>query len=151
MRFKRRNVEALADLVCGNLGSYDPAAGEDPKYFPYRSSSYITEFFQELDTDWAHDGSTRHRWVGDVLESMLSEPHDGPTHPPEVFCRLVDQLMSPADATNEGPDRPKALAHLIRYWSKKASRPSSAKIGTAISDTWARTPSPCLRRIPTAR
>lgn len=112
MKFKRRNVEALANLVCGNHGSHDPAAGEDPKYFPYRSSSCITEFFQELDTDWAHDGSTRHRWVGDVLDSMLSEPHDGPTHPPEGFCRLVDQLMSPADATNEGPDRPKALAHL---------------------------------------
>ena len=51
MKFKRRNVEALADLVCGNPGSYDPAAGEEPKYFPYRSSSYITEFFKELDTD----------------------------------------------------------------------------------------------------
>jgi hypothetical protein len=34
---------------------------------------YITEFFQELDTDWTHDGSTRHRWVADVLESMLAE------------------------------------------------------------------------------
>jgi hypothetical protein len=112
MKFKRRNVETLADLVCGNPGSYDPAAGEEPKYFPYRSSSYITEFFKELDTDWMHDGTTRHRWVGDVLDSMLSEPHDGPTHPPEIFCRLVDQLMSPADATNEGPDRPKALAQL---------------------------------------
>jgi len=35
---------------------------------------YITEFFQELDTDWTHDGSTPHRWVADVLDSMLGEP-----------------------------------------------------------------------------
>jgi hypothetical protein len=42
MKFKRRNVEALAYLVCGNPGSYDPAAGEEPKYFLYRSSSYTT-------------------------------------------------------------------------------------------------------------
>ncbi len=71
MKFRRRNSEALADLVCGNLGSYDPTPGEEPKYFPYRSSSYITEFFQELETEWTHDGSTRHRWVADVLDSML--------------------------------------------------------------------------------
>ncbi len=112
MKFKRRNVEALADLVCGNLGADHPAPGEQPRYFPYRSSMYLTEFFQELDTDWRHDGSTRHRWVADVLDSMLAEPHDGPTHPPEIFCRLVDQLMSPSDATGEGPDRQIALEQL---------------------------------------
>jgi len=41
MKFRRRNSEALADLICGNLGSHDPAPGEAPKYFPYRSSMYI--------------------------------------------------------------------------------------------------------------
>ncbi|GAA2268992.1 hypothetical protein GCM10009853_023060 [Glycomyces scopariae] len=88
------------------------APSEAPSYFPYRSSMYITEFFQELETDWVHDGSTRHRWVADVLDSMLSEPHDGPTHPPEIFCRLIDQLMSPADAMNEDANRANALAQL---------------------------------------
>lgn len=112
MKFRRRNSEGLADLVCGNLGSDDAAFGAAPKYFPYRSSSYITTFFQELDTDWTHDGSTRHRWVADVLDSMLGEPHDGPTHPPEIFCRLIDHLMSPSDATNEGPERTNALQQL---------------------------------------
>jgi hypothetical protein len=109
VKFRRRNLEDLADLICGNLGADSPKEGEQPKYFPYRSSSYITRFFDELDTDWVHDGSTRHRWVADVLESMLAEPHDGPTRPPEVFCRLIDHLMSPADALNEGSDRPNAL------------------------------------------
>jgi hypothetical protein len=109
MRFRRRNLEALGELICGNPGSVDPTPGEEPKYFPYRSSSYITEFFQEMDTEWTHDGSTRHRWVADVLEAMLAEPHDGPTRPPEIFCRLIDHLMSPSEAMNEGPDRPNAL------------------------------------------
>lgn len=40
---------------------------------------------------------------------MLNEPHDGPTHPPDVFCRVVDYLMSPSDALNESPDRSNAL------------------------------------------
>lgn len=109
MKFKRRNSEFLADLLCGNIGTDDPGPDDEPKYFPYRSSSYITEFFTDLGTDWIHDGTTRHRWVADVLDAMLAEPHDGPTHPPEIFCHLIDQLMDPRDAHNESADRTNAL------------------------------------------
>jgi hypothetical protein len=112
MKFKRRNTEALGDLICGNQVSAPPGTGETPAYFLYRSSMYITEFFQDLDTDWRHDGSTRNRWVADVLEAMLAEPHDGPTHPPESFCRVIDYLMSPGDALNEVPQRQNALGQL---------------------------------------
>lgn len=112
MKFKRRNLEALGALIVGNVGRDDAENEDEARYFPYRSSTYITEFFQELDTDYEHDGSTRHRWVADVLEEVLAEPHDGPTRPPDTFCRLIDQLMSPADRLNEGPDRPRALAQL---------------------------------------
>ena len=112
MKFKRRNLEALGSLIVGNVGRDDAQSEEEARYFPYRSSSYITEFFQELDTEYQHDGSTRHRWVADVLELMLAEPHEGPTRPPDIFCRLIDQLMSPSDRFNEGPDRPHALAQL---------------------------------------
>lgn len=119
MRFRRHNLEDLADLICGNLGSDSPEEGEEPRYFRYRSSSYITRFFQELDTDWVHDGSTRHRWVADVLEAILAQPHNGPTQPPEVFCRLIDHLMSPAEAHNEGPERPHALHMLNEVLEKE--------------------------------
>lgn len=112
MKFKRRNLEALGDLVCGNLGSEGPTFGESPKYFPYRSSMYITEFFEDMGTGYVHDGTTRNRWVAGVIEAMLDEPHDGPAHPPEIFCRLIDHLMSPSDATNEGADRSNALRQL---------------------------------------
>src|SRR4051812_16870791 len=112
MKFKRRNLHALGDLICGNLGSDNPGLDEEPTYFPYRSSSRISEFFADLGTEWRHDGSTRNRWVADVLERMLAEPHDGPAHPPEQFCWVIDYLMSPSDATNEGPDRSNALRQL---------------------------------------
>lgn len=108
MKFRRRTLENLGGLVCGNLGSNEPGA-QDLPYFPYRSSMYLTEFFQDIDTDWVHDGSTRHRWVADVLEQMLAEPHDGPTRPPETFCRVIDRLMERREALNEGPDRPRAF------------------------------------------
>lgn len=119
MKFKRRNAAALADLVCGNPGSDNPEVGETPKYFPYRSSSNITEFFAELDTDWEHDGSTRRWWVADVIEAILDEPHDGPGHPPPTFCRLIDQLMDPRDAINEGAERPYALEQLNKVLTRE--------------------------------
>jgi len=119
VKFRRKNLDTLGDLICGNLGSDEPGSSAGPKYFPYRSSMYITEFFADLDTDWIHDGSTRHRWVGDVLEAMLAEPHDGPTHPPEIFCRVIDHLMEPVDALNEGTARPKALEQLNAVLAKE--------------------------------
>ena len=48
------------------------------QYFPYRSSLYITELFQDLGTDHVRYGSTRHRWVAEVIETMLNEPTRGP-------------------------------------------------------------------------
>ncbi|WP_055630955.1 hypothetical protein [Streptomyces hirsutus] len=90
MKFRKRRLESLGDLVCGNLGSDGPGSSSEPKYFLYRSSMYITEFFAELGTDWVQDSLPRHRWVADVLETMLAEPRDGPAQPPESFCRLID-------------------------------------------------------------
>lgn len=51
MKFKPRNLRAIAEMIIG-----------DAEYFPYRSSSYITRFFEECDLDFAHDGSTRWSW-----------------------------------------------------------------------------------------
>jgi len=44
-------------MICGNSGPDVPA------YFSYRSSSYLTEFFRDIDIEYQHDGSTRQRWV----------------------------------------------------------------------------------------
>jgi hypothetical protein len=151
VRFKRRNLEALGNLICGNLGSDDPNADGEPSYFPYRSSMYITEFFRELDTDWTHDRSTRHRWVADVLESMLAEPHDGPAHPPENFCRVIDHLMSPGDATNEALIAGTRFGSSTRCSPRKASRPFEGRTSTATCGTLAPKRSPCWRRIRTGR
>jgi hypothetical protein len=96
MKFRRRNSENLADLICGNLGSSDPGPDQQPPYFPYRSSSYITEFFAGLETSWVHDGSTRHRWVADVIDSMLDEPHDGPGSPAREFLPPHRSTHGPA-------------------------------------------------------
>jgi hypothetical protein len=105
MQFKRRSLMQLADLICGN-------AHVETSNFIYRSSSYLTEFFQDCDTDYVHDGSTRQRWVADVLEKILSEPHPNAQTPPDTFGRVIQILMDQGDALNEPPTRHGALAAL---------------------------------------
>jgi hypothetical protein len=98
MKWRERTLDEIADMICGN--------GEpDQTFFLYRSSSYITRFFRDADTDYAHDGSTRGRWVALTLAEVLNEPHPNAQTPPETFCRIVRVLMDPADARNEGPER----------------------------------------------
>jgi hypothetical protein len=61
MVFKQRTLTQIADMICGN-------SKEDVEsFFRYRSSSFLTEFFRDCDTDYEHDGSTRNRWVAEVL------------------------------------------------------------------------------------
>ena len=90
-------------MICGN-GEGSP--------FIYRSSSYITRFFQDADTDYVHDGSTRYAWVSSILEQVLAEPHTDAQTPPPTFCRIITTLMDMGDAANGDPERKTALGKL---------------------------------------
>lgn len=101
MKWKNRNLRELAHIVCG-----------DTDGFRYRSSSFITEFFQDCDLDYTHDGSTRWTWVASRLEEVLSLPHPSPTVPPDAFIRIIRASLDKDDAQDGDPDRTKALATL---------------------------------------
>jgi hypothetical protein len=98
MEFKQRTLMQIADMICGNFK-------HEETFFCYRSSSYLTEFFRDCDTDYGHDGSTRKYWVADTLRKILAEPRPNATTPPETFLRAICAL-------NEGPERQGALALL---------------------------------------
>ncbi len=49
----------LAAIICG-----------DNTKFPYRSSYYITKFFQDCGYDYTHDGTTRVKWVSSVIQEL---------------------------------------------------------------------------------
>jgi hypothetical protein len=67
----------------------------------------------DIDTDYAHDGSTRAAWVSDVVGKTLDEPHPDARTPPNTFQRLIRVLMDRRDAqTEDTPDRKGALAKL---------------------------------------
>lgn len=101
MKWKNRNLRELGDMICGN--------GD---HFRYRSSSFITEFFEDCDLDYVHDGSTRWAWVASRLEEVLAQPHPGPSVPPEAFIQIIRALLDKGDAQDGDPDRAKALTAL---------------------------------------
>lgn len=105
MSFKHRTLSQIADMICGN-------GGGEVNYFRYRSSSFLTEFFQDCETDYRHDGSTRSAWVADVLQKILAEPWPDANTPPESFLLAIKMLMDKGDATNEAQNREGALAVL---------------------------------------
>jgi hypothetical protein len=106
LKFKDRTITALADMICGNTD-----AGKEV-LFPYRSSSYITRFFQECDTDYVHDGTTRNVWVGSTLVKILEEPQTSGNAPPDTFARVIRTLMDQGDKQDAAPAREKAMALL---------------------------------------
>jgi hypothetical protein len=103
MKWRQRTLDEIADMICGN-GEGSP--------FVYRSSSYLTRFFQDADTDYAHDGSTRYAWVATVLERILAEPHTDAQTPPASFCQVIATLMDVGDTVGEDRGRIAALTKL---------------------------------------
>ena len=101
MKFRSRNLRALADCVIG-----------DAPHFPYRSSSRITQFFEECDLEFVHDGSTRWAWTSMRLEELLQEPKPAPNALPERFVHVLRILMHKSDAEDDDPGRLKALEQL---------------------------------------
>ena len=108
MRFKKRNLRAIAEMVIG-----------DVKHFPYRSSSYITQFFEECDLSFVHDGSTRWAWTADRLEELLQEPHPTPHAIPERFVHVLRVLMHKSDSVDDDPERKLALETLNKPLSRE--------------------------------
>lgn len=116
MEFRQRTRMQIADMICGNFD-------HSKSFFVYRSSSRLTEFFQDADTDYVHDGSTRNYWVAATLKEILAQPHSNAQTPPEAFARVIKTLMDQGDAQNEGPDRPGALALLTASLAREGFEP----------------------------
>lgn len=108
MKFKHRNLRAIAEMVIG-----------DVDHFPYRSSSYITHFFEECALDFVHDGSTRWSWTAERLSELLMAPQPAPNGLPERFVHVLRVLMHKSDAEPDDPDRRLALEALNQPLSRE--------------------------------
>lgn len=68
LKAREENIDfeiELAEMISG-----------DNTKFPYRSSKYLTEFFQNLGYNHVHSGETRKYWIKDILEELnIKELH----------------------------------------------------------------------------
>ncbi len=94
-------LKELGRIVCG-----------DADYFHYRSSKYITEFFEDCELDFVHRGETRPTWTAERLGEVLSMPHSSPSVPPDAFLRVIQRVLDKGEAQEGDSDRSKALAAL---------------------------------------
>jgi hypothetical protein len=108
MKFKNRNLRAIAEMIIG-----------DAEHFPYRSSSYITQFFEECDLDFVHDGSTRWAWTADRISELLEEPQPKAYTLPDRFLHVLRVLMHKSDAEDGDPGRTLALESLNKPLSRE--------------------------------
>jgi len=108
MKFKDRNLRKIAEMIIG-----------DVQYFPYRSSSYITQFLEECDLDFVHDGSTRWWWTAERLSELLQEPQPTAYALPERFVHVLRVLMHKSDAEEDDPGRLLALEVLNKPLSRE--------------------------------
>ncbi len=109
MKFRRRNLRAIAEAIIG-----------DEEHFPYRTGGQITRFFEECDLDLVHDGSTtRWVWTADRIEELLKEPQPQANSLPCGFMNVLRVLMDKSDAENEDTDRSQAMDALNKPLSRE--------------------------------
>lgn len=95
-------------MICGNVEHAD-----DVSNFLYRSSSRLTEFFEDCEMEqFVHDGSTRRSWVAGVLDQIVQQPTDEPALSSPGFRTVIKVLMDKADAMEHDPERATALSEL---------------------------------------
>lgn len=102
MKLGNAAIGKLAMMICGD----DPYC----EIFPYRSSSYLTSFFEEIDLDYVHDGSTRYWWVRSTLMEMNDLPEVSEDLPSAEIIRAIEYLLDPDHfSTGSGLDQAPAV------------------------------------------
>ena len=90
----------------------------DNVLFPYRSSSFITRFFERCGFAHVHDGSTRKWWTKDRLAELNISACHAQDLPSDDLLRVMSELFDPDDFDKHGKDRDRALEDLNRLLSR---------------------------------
>lgn len=109
MKLSKNTLGKLAEMICGASGR---GGGYDWDNFPYRSSYYLTRFFDECDLDYTHDGSTRQDWVYWVLAELNELQPRFPSLPPDEMIRVLQHLADPTEFESKNLNYGKALEQI---------------------------------------
>jgi hypothetical protein len=104
MKISPKSLGKLAEMICGDK----EGASRQPS-FPYRSSFFLTRFFQDINLPYSHDGTTRKYWVEEVLKKEASTAATNPALPPDSIIIIVQALLDARTFEEEKLDAAKAL------------------------------------------
>jgi hypothetical protein len=82
-KLKGITITQLSRMICG----------DDFGYLPYRSSSQLTDFFQEIGFDYTHDSTTRRYWVSYVLTKLNEETDPDLGFPSSEISAVIEHLL----------------------------------------------------------
>lgn len=100
MKLRRSVVSQIAKMICGD--NYKDI-------FPYRSSSYLTEFFRCVDLDYVHQGQSRLWWVQKILDNLNENgTFSYPDLPSVQMIKVIEQLIHPSEYQDYGTNVDKA-------------------------------------------
>jgi hypothetical protein len=108
MKLRDYLLEKLAEMVIG-----------DHPAFPYRSSYFITRFFNRCALPYVHDGSTRKFWTADRLKELNNAPNQSPDLPSDAILRVVDELFDADDFDKAEKSKDSALIELNKVLDKQ--------------------------------
>lgn len=100
MKFGEATINKLARMICGDTPYND---------FPYRSSSYLTAFFEGIELDYTHDGSTRFWWVRSVLTELNQCDELTEEFPSQELSKVIEHLLDPDFFTGTQFDQDNAI------------------------------------------
>ena len=92
MKLRKTTLKNLAEMICGN---------EPYFHFPYRSSSYLTRFFFDIELEYEHNGSTRSQWVETVLSELNDKSIEADKFPSAEICKVIEHLIFPDHFLND--------------------------------------------------
>lgn len=122
MQLKPRTLHDLAEMVTGGTGSTVLSGSDRGRVggaFPYRTSSALTEFFRNCDTDHVHQGGSRIPWTEEVLTTLNTGSVSRPDLPADLIVRVIQELMDPLELRRSNVDATKALEVLNETLSRE--------------------------------
>lgn len=101
VNLKGITITQLSRMICG----------DDYDYFPYRTSSQLTDFFHELGLDYTHGGTTRRYWVSDVLTALNEKADIESEFPSSEIIEVIEHLLNHIQFLNlMNPEEQQTLA-----------------------------------------
>lgn len=102
MKLPPRIITHLSLMICGDQEYKD--------IFPYRSSSYLTDFFRSIDLPYVHGIQTRRWWIQGILDELnTGENPNNSDFPSQEIIKVIEQLVHPAEFVSTSLNRENAI------------------------------------------